>query len=112
MPLGRRKIALHRFDARETGWRETQLLRLQRQVLRRLCYALKPSGFLILGESETVGRDSPLFDAIDAGHRIYAKRTGTGEGHYVTTTAVHGTSSVPSKAGGSKGVSKTPSGLA
>jgi len=46
----------------------------QKRVLAGFHYALKPSGFLLLGSSETVGV-TPLFDALDKEHRVYAKRT-------------------------------------
>jgi two-component system CheB/CheR fusion protein len=45
----------------------------QKRVLAGFHYALKPSGFLLLGSSETVGV-TPLFDAVDKKHRVYAKR--------------------------------------
>lgn len=46
---------------------------LQRRVLARLHYALKPQGFLLLGSSETVGGSEDLFAAFDRPHRIYCR---------------------------------------
>jgi two-component system, chemotaxis family, CheB/CheR fusion protein len=45
----------------------------QRRVLSSIHYALKPTGFLLLGPSETIG-STPLFDVVDKEHRLYAKR--------------------------------------
>ncbi len=47
----------------------------QQQILRLFHYALQPHGFLILGQSETVGQSSDLFQLIDPRHKIYRKRT-------------------------------------
>ena len=46
----------------------------QKRVLSSFHYALAPSGFLLLGSSETVGV-SPLFEALDKSHRVYTKRS-------------------------------------
>lgn len=46
---------------------------LQRKVLVRLHYALKPHGFLLLGSSETVGGSEDLFSLADRPHKIYSK---------------------------------------
>jgi two-component system CheB/CheR fusion protein len=46
----------------------------QKRVLSSFHYALGPSGFLLLGSSETVGV-SPLFEALDKSHRVYTKKT-------------------------------------
>jgi two-component system CheB/CheR fusion protein len=45
----------------------------QKRVLSSFHYALAPSGFLLLGSSETIGV-SPLFEVLDKSHRIYTKR--------------------------------------
>ncbi|HEX3134325.1 MAG TPA: ATP-binding protein, partial [Planctomycetota bacterium] len=50
---------------------------LQARVIPTFCYTLNPGGFLILGSSETIGRSSDMFDAIDAKNRVYMKRPGT-----------------------------------
>jgi two-component system CheB/CheR fusion protein len=47
---------------------------LQKRVLPLLHYALKPGGFLLIGSSEHLGSSGDLFTAIDARHRIYAKK--------------------------------------
>jgi two-component system CheB/CheR fusion protein len=52
---------------------------LQRRVIPMLHYALRPTGFLILGSSETVGQHRDLFSVGDAKHRIFAKKPGTGQ---------------------------------
>jgi two-component system CheB/CheR fusion protein len=47
---------------------------LQRRLMPVLHYALKPSGFLILGPSETTGAGRELFDAEDMRNKIFTKR--------------------------------------
>ncbi len=49
---------------------------LQERVIPALHYALKPTGFLKLGPSESVGRFTNLFSAVDKTHRIYARKPG------------------------------------
>jgi two-component system CheB/CheR fusion protein len=51
---------------------------LQKQVLPLLHYALKPSGVLWLGSSETTGAASDLFEPEDKRHRFYAMKPATG----------------------------------
>jgi len=46
----------------------------QKKVLRVIHYALKPSGFLLLGSSETVGDDPELFSLVDRKNKIYSKK--------------------------------------
>ncbi|MGH7133537.1 MAG: chemotaxis protein CheB [Phycisphaerales bacterium] len=46
---------------------------LQRKIIPIFHYALKPGGFLILGNSETVGSDRDLFELVDAKNKIYGK---------------------------------------
>lgn len=46
----------------------------QKKVLRVIHYSLKPSGFLLLGSSETVGDDPELFSLIDRKTKIYSKK--------------------------------------
>ena len=50
---------------------------LQAKVLRLFHYGLKPSGYLILGTSESVGRMAGLFDPAEGRQRIYSRRPGT-----------------------------------
>ncbi|MCD6049855.1 MAG: signal transduction histidine kinase, partial [Verrucomicrobia bacterium] len=47
---------------------------LQRHVISTFHYALNPSGYLVLGHSETVGANSDLFELLDQKHRIYSKK--------------------------------------
>ncbi len=47
---------------------------LQRQVLSILHYALKPTGFLILGPSESIGTLSESFQQVEKTHRVYCMR--------------------------------------
>jgi two-component system CheB/CheR fusion protein len=50
---------------------------LQKQVLPLLHYALRPTGVLWLGSSETTGAASGLFEPEDKRHRFYAKKPTT-----------------------------------
>ena len=47
---------------------------LQRKVLSILQYALKPTGFLVLGPSESIGMLSESFHPVEQTHRIYCVR--------------------------------------
>ncbi len=49
----------------------------QRQAIGVLHYALRASGFLVLGSAETPGRELAGFRETDAHNRIYEKRQGT-----------------------------------
>jgi two-component system, chemotaxis family, CheB/CheR fusion protein len=49
---------------------------LQRKLMAVFHYALRPNGFLMLGNAETIGAQSDLFGIADKKHRLYAKRTG------------------------------------
>ena len=55
---------------------------LQRKVVPILHYALKPSGFLMLGRSEGISGFQNLFSTADATHKIYAKKATTSRLHY------------------------------
>ena len=46
---------------------------LQRKVLPIFHYALNPGGFLLLGSSETDGRNADIFRIVDKDHKIYAR---------------------------------------
>ena len=46
---------------------------LQKKALSLFHYALRPSGFLVLGSSESVGAYSDSFEAIGGKHKIYSK---------------------------------------
>ncbi|MGH7365006.1 MAG: chemotaxis protein CheB, partial [Candidatus Rokuibacteriota bacterium] len=50
---------------------------LQERVIRVFHYALKPTGFLKLGPSESVGRSTSLFSTVEKKHRIYARKPGS-----------------------------------
>ena len=47
---------------------------LQPQVIRAFHYALKPNGYLFLGSSESVTRDTELFTVLDKKHRVLQRR--------------------------------------
>jgi two-component system CheB/CheR fusion protein len=49
---------------------------LQKRVLPVFHYALKPTGFLLLGNAETPGTFSDLFVPVNKAHHIYARRPG------------------------------------
>ena len=50
---------------------------LQQQVLPLFHYALRPSGLLFLGKSETIGGFSDLFETLSSRHKIYLRKSGT-----------------------------------
>ena len=47
---------------------------LQKKVVPILHYALKPSGFLVLGSSESLSAFPELFSIVDKKHKIYSKK--------------------------------------
>jgi two-component system, chemotaxis family, CheB/CheR fusion protein len=49
---------------------------LQERIIPLFHYALKPTGFLKLGPSESVGRFANLFSAVDKKHKIFARKPG------------------------------------
>jgi two-component system, chemotaxis family, CheB/CheR fusion protein len=51
---------------------------LQQRIIPVLHYALKPTGYLVLGASETLGQLGELFAVADAKHKIFRKKPGTG----------------------------------
>ena len=51
---------------------------LQQRILPLFHYALKPTGFLWLGGSETIGTHRDLFEEKDRKHKIYAKKRRSG----------------------------------
>jgi len=55
---------------------------LQRKVMPILHYALRPSGFLILGNSESATAFPNLFDPADKKHKIFIKRAVRTRLHY------------------------------
>ncbi len=48
---------------------------LQNRVIPTFHYALNPNGVLMLGNAESVGSFTDLFEALDKSHRIYSKKT-------------------------------------
>jgi chemotaxis methyl-accepting protein methylase len=46
----------------------------QKRLLNVFHYALKPHGFLMLGDAETVGSHADLFTAVDKKRKVYARR--------------------------------------
>lgn len=55
---------------------------LQKKVLPIFHYALKPTGYLLLGSSETIGRFADLFRLIDKKQKIYIKKAVPGNLHF------------------------------
>lgn len=51
---------------------------LQQKLIPLLHYALKPTGFLMLGTSETIGAYRDLFEPDDAKYKIFARKPGPG----------------------------------
>ncbi|HJQ85562.1 MAG TPA: chemotaxis protein CheB [Candidatus Binatia bacterium] len=47
---------------------------LQKRLMVLFHYALKPTGFLVIGGAETVGPAADLFTIVDKTHRIYARK--------------------------------------
>jgi two-component system CheB/CheR fusion protein len=47
---------------------------LQKKIVPILHYALKPSGFLVLGSSESLSAFPDLFSIVDKKHKIYSKK--------------------------------------
>jgi two-component system, chemotaxis family, CheB/CheR fusion protein len=50
---------------------------LQKRIMPIFHYSLNPTGFLLLGTSESTGQYSDLFNLIDKKYRIYAKKPST-----------------------------------
>jgi two-component system CheB/CheR fusion protein len=50
---------------------------LQDRLMQTFHYALRPGGYLCLGQSESVTRKTKLFDTIDKKHRIFVRRETT-----------------------------------
>ena len=55
---------------------------LQKKIIPILHYALKPSGFLVLGSSESVATFPELFSTVDKKHKIYTRRATASRLHY------------------------------
>jgi two-component system, chemotaxis family, CheB/CheR fusion protein len=52
---------------------------LQKKLMGMFHYALKPSGYLVLGRAETTGTQTHLFTVVDKKQRIFMKRLREGE---------------------------------
>ncbi len=48
----------------------------QAELINTFHYALNPDGLLLLGRSESTGFNSPLFESLDGGQKVYRRRTG------------------------------------
>ena len=55
---------------------------LQKKALPIMHYALNPSGYLMLGKSESIGEFANLFSLVDKNSRIYSKKTSSSELHF------------------------------
>ena len=51
---------------------------LQKRLMSIFHYALKPSGFLMLGSAETVGSHADLYQISDKRHRVYSRKMSVG----------------------------------
>jgi len=69
---------------------------LQKKLLAIFHYALKPTGFLVLGQAETVGAQATLFSLVDKKYRIHRKRP-SGTSSAVTFPVDHAVAAVASK---------------
>ncbi len=47
----------------------------QKKVLQAFHYALKPSGYLFLGKSETIGNSTDLFEPLDKKIKLYSRKS-------------------------------------
>lgn len=61
----------------------------QKKALRAFHYALKPSGYLVLGKSETVGPTGDMFEVVEKKHKIYKRKVGSATKILVPDTSVH-----------------------
>jgi two-component system, chemotaxis family, CheB/CheR fusion protein len=55
---------------------------LQKKVLATFHYALNPGGYLLLGNSETVGAGSEMFAQIDKKHKLYSRLSTSARPHF------------------------------
>jgi two-component system CheB/CheR fusion protein len=58
---------------------------LQKKAFANFHYALKETGFLLLGKSETVGVSSDLFTQVEKNEKIYSRKPTPGRFTHVTT---------------------------
>jgi two-component system CheB/CheR fusion protein len=47
---------------------------LQRKAIATFHYALNPTGYLLLGKSETVGPSSPFFSTVETNYKLYTRK--------------------------------------
>ena len=59
--------------------------KLQKRVLQFFHYALKPTGFLMLGTSESISSNLDLFDVIDKKNNLFSKKLVTRPAKYAFT---------------------------
>jgi two-component system CheB/CheR fusion protein len=64
---------------------------LQQNLLRVFHYALRPGGYLLLGPSESLGRNGSLFSVVDKKHRLYLRRNDVAPSMGVMLRPVRGT---------------------
>jgi two-component system CheB/CheR fusion protein len=69
---------------------------LQRKLIPIFHYALKPSGILFLGPSETIGGFTDLFATLDSKWKIYRRKELPGMAHAHLEFPLHGSSGRPS----------------
>jgi two-component system, chemotaxis family, CheB/CheR fusion protein len=81
--------------------------KVQKDIIPLFHYALRPTGFLLMGASEAAAAGE-LFSVADAGHRIYAKRETSRKPH-LFPGGIHG--SRPAKSGGNNSVAPRASDL-
>ena len=53
---------------------------LQERVMQTFHYSLRPEGYLLLGPSEGLGRNSKLFSVVSKSHRLYQRSKDSGPG--------------------------------
>lgn len=59
---------------------------LQKRVLSSIHYALKDTGFLLLGKSETLGSYSDLFSIVDGKHKFFGRKSSSGVAYDFSST--------------------------
>ena len=62
---------------------------LQKKIMKVFHYALKPSGWLMLGSSETIGGAADLFSLKDRKYKLYSRKSGTAAASFNLTPAEH-----------------------
>jgi two-component system CheB/CheR fusion protein len=67
----------------------------QRRVMQTFHYALQPGGYLFIGPSESVGRESRLFSAADKKHRVLQRRDSVRAALPEFQPSLHGPAAVP-----------------